>query len=95
MKVSLPTKKQTLRAINRFYLFPKYGLCYFYCHRKQKDDYRPSALLKVLGGRSYGGWYWHNPWVTSGDKQEKKVREQRLMMLAFLLTWANDPDFEV
>ena len=91
-RCDLPTKQQTIRAMNRSINLPYYGLCYWYY--PEVSTHITANILRKLGGLSSSGWYWNNPWYGT-DKVLAKAKEQRATMLAFLLTWASDPDFEV
>ena len=90
----LPPYEKTIKAINRFQKWNWRGLCLAY-----KWQYNVDSVLRKLGGRHLPKTVYYWPVGYCSDIYEEpevfKASKQRMMMLAFLLTWAEDPDFEV
>lgn len=82
------TEDDVVRAINRFSR-GSFGLCDAFTNAKAS----PMPIFKALKGK-YCVWYWPYPNGRT-DENPEKTHNQRATMLAFLLTWVNDPDFEV
>jgi hypothetical protein len=95
--MKLPYNTQQIeRAINCFYRNNAWGLCSCF-----NDTFSKSLppFLKALGGRSKQEWFWLEPyywyWNSEEEKKAKQARAQRATMLAFMLAWSKDRDFEV
>lgn len=83
------TPERIVIACNKYGVDPHNCLCSYLNHYKKTPK-----LLIQLGGRSKGNFFWPPP-IFSYARGDHKPSKQRAMMLAFLLTWSQDPDFEV
>jgi hypothetical protein len=93
------TEDQVIRAINRF-KHQNRGLCFAFDDNNWTNTGSYEVIphfLRTLGGRSKDGWFWSCPPGYYEETPEKAAKglEQRTTMLAFMLVWSNDPDFEV
>lgn len=93
------TEDQVIKAINRFKQQNR-GLCFAFNDNDWSNESSYELIprfLRALGGRSRDGWFWSPPPRFYEETPEKAAKglEQRAMMLAFMLVWSNDPDFEV
>lgn len=85
---------QVLDAID-YFKNQNRGLCFAFSENKDKPWLNGSSyvdipkFLRKLGGRSRDGWFWGYPIDNPLSQQ------QRATMLAFMLAWSQDKDFEV
>lgn len=99
------TKQEIVNAINYYEKHSlQFGLCdtFSKSNRRFKNEVAHKVIPRILnklGGRAFYGWFWNAPYsyIYTSEKKIKQNQAiaQRKMLLAFLLTWVNDPDFEV
>ncbi len=99
------TKQKIVNTINYYEKHSlQHGLCYAFSrsNKKFRDGVTYEVIPRILnklGGRAFDGWFWNAPyfWIHTPEEKVKQnqATAQRKMLLAFLLTWVNDPDFEV
>lgn len=94
------TKDEVTQALNTFSQHKEWGLCGSFSTTTKDSAYiKIPYLLKKLGGKPRSKWFWTEPsyyyWNDKEKKQEEQARNQRATMLAFMLAWADDPDFGV
>mgnify|MGYP000865927041 CR=1 FL=1 len=84
------TSDVVIDAINYFVArYEQYipcGLCGAFHNGANYHSGYIMELLDALGGRQTNGYYWRPPYL-----RNYKAHEQRMMFLAFLLTWVENP----
>jgi hypothetical protein len=94
------TEDEVVLAINKFQNNSSAGICLAFVSYDNNCSYsNVPKFLRTLGGKSKWEWFWLEPYYSWWNMTEKKkveqARAQRATMLAFMLAWSQDPDFEV